>query len=93
MAVYVDDLREYRNLPSTMRGLGRRWCHMWADTDRELDRFAVKIGLRRSWLQLHRVRNHYDLNTRRRGDALHAGAVRNSLVGFLRDARKAPRGP
>jgi hypothetical protein len=90
MSVYVDELVVHENVRPSLRHLGQSWCHLWADTDTELHEFAAKIGMRRSWFQPHHVRNHYDLTPRRRLEALRAGAVRQSLIGFLRERRPAP---
>lgn len=49
-------------------------CHMIADTAEELDAFASRIGLRRSWRQASDP-PHYDLTRKRREKALKAGAI------------------
>ncbi len=87
MTAYVDELVVHERVHPSIRYLGQSWCHLWADTDTELHEFAAKIGMRRSWFQPHHTRNHYDLTPRRRLVALRAGAARQSLIGFLREAR------
>ena len=65
-------------------------CHLFADTDDELVAFAVKIGLRREWLQQNRRRNHFDLTEGMRKKAVVAGAVeidRRRVVELLRRAK------
>jgi hypothetical protein len=83
MTAYVDELVVHENVRPSLRYLGQSWSHLWADTDDELHEFAAKIGMKRSWFQPHHVRNHYDLTPRRRLEAIRAGAVRQSLIGFL----------
>lgn len=63
----------------------RNWtmCHMFADTEEELDAMADKIGLQRSWKQRKRNRKpgtvgalvHYDIAESKRRLAIKAGAV------------------
>ncbi len=70
MGVYVDELVwEWRE---------RRWCHLLADTEEELHRFASRLGFApfscqrrpgRPW------RDHYDLDERRRLEAVRLGAI------------------
>lgn len=75
MTVYVDTIRDYgtlardRGLPST------KWCHMTADTKTELHKFAIEIGLKRSWFQDHPTLWHYDITPNKRKLALREGAV------------------
>lgn len=80
MTVYVDPLMEYGGSATF------RWahsCHMMADTDEELHRFARKLGLKRQWHQpgppRHSV-SHYDLNSSRRVAAVKAGAIEVDLA-------------
>ena len=94
MTAYVDELVRHEGVRPSLRYLGSSWSHLWADTDRELHEFAAKIGMKRSWFQPHHVRNHYDLTPRRRLEAIRAGAVRTSMIGFLRERRRSdgPKG-
>ena len=74
MAVYVDQpVWEWR---------GRRWCHLLADTDEELDALAEALGLKRAWFQ-HRDampwKDHYDIPDELRAEAIRAGAVEVDL--------------
>jgi hypothetical protein len=60
-------------MPSNNKG---QWCHMTADTEDELDAFAVKIGLKRSWCQRRGTPwVHYDLTPGKRRQAVAHGAV------------------
>jgi hypothetical protein len=81
--VYVDALSRYpadgyRDARTARVGAreGHRWCHLYADSDRELHAFAARIGLKRQWA--HTSSNgvlHYDLVPRRRKAAVAAGAT------------------
>lgn len=73
MAVYVDPLINYG------WSLGPS-CHMTADSVDELNEFAVKIGLKTSWLQMSaREMPHYDLVASKRKLAIKNGAIELSL--------------
>ncbi len=63
--VYVDQLRHYK---------GRLWCHLTADTERELHRFAGQLGLERRWFQDKGYKWHYDLQPSSREHAVAMGA-------------------
>lgn len=69
--VYVDSIRECKPNDNWKH---RCSCHMFADTEEELVRFAVKIKLRPKWLQRKPVL-HFDLTANKRNKALQAGAV------------------
>ena len=78
MAVYVDRIHDYGD---TVRGYaarhGSRWSHLFADSEGELDAFALRIGLKHSWGQ-HRGRPgrfHYDVIPSKRALAIKAGAI------------------
>jgi len=79
MSVYVDPLMEWGGSATF------RWthsCHMMADTNEELHKFAKRIGLKREWHQAcppHSV-SHYDLNASRRRVAVHCGAIEVDLM-------------
>lgn len=71
MGVYVDDM--FWPKPGKFKG----WCHLVADTEEELDAFAVKIGLKREWHQKRgHAYSHYDVSPAKRIEAIKAGAVR-----------------
>lgn len=63
----------------------RNWimCHMFADTEEELDDMADKIGLLRSWKQCNKERKagtvgaliHYDIAESKRALAIKNGAI------------------
>ena len=68
MAVYVDDIR----IP-----FGRMiMVHMLADSRKELDEMADKIGVPRKWIQKAGTsREHYDICLSKRKLAVENGAV------------------
>lgn len=71
MAVYVDKARwPYR---------GKLYCHMIADSDDELERFARCLGLRPEW----KDKEHYDLAPSKRRTALKLGAVELAARPFI----------
>ena len=80
MAVYVDHPRpvHFRNWVSA--------CHMYADTDAELETMAGKICLHPDW----RHGDHYDLTTTPRNAAIHFGAIEITArkLARLRKTRK-----
>lgn len=57
----------------------RGWimCHMFADTDEELELMARRIGLNHSWIQEPResIGPHYDIAESKRALAIKAGAT------------------
>lgn len=58
---------------------GGLYCHMMSDTPgeaglKELHAFARQIGLKRSWFQNKPRHPHYDLSSRKRSQAIAAGA-------------------
>lgn len=74
MSVYVDQLMNW--------GTSKTWrynqsCHMFADTEAELDAMADAIGLKRSWKQLDKAGGppHYDLTASKRALSVQHGAV------------------
>ncbi len=70
MAVYVDNA-------SWEKG-GHLWCHLTADSERELHAFAALLGLRRSRFQSKPGRpwvDHYDIAEPKRREAVALGAV------------------
>jgi hypothetical protein len=72
MAVYIDPLVDYQ------KKIGRNgpyWCHMTADTPKELHAFARQIKLRRDWYQDRPGHHHYDLTAGARARAVDLGAV------------------
>lgn len=60
-----------------LRGRYVKNCHMWSDTNtRELIDFALKIGLKKSWVQKSRVGwIHFDLVENYRNRAIENGAT------------------
>jgi len=65
MAVYVDD---YRGLFQ-----GKRFSHLIADTEAELDEFATELGLKPQWKQKGR-HVHFDVSEGMRVKAIMLGA-------------------
>lgn len=43
MSVYLDD--------ANILWRGKQWCHLYADSCSELEKFARSVGLKQSWLQ------------------------------------------
>lgn len=79
MAVYVDAIQEYPVdliSPAAQR-FGTRWCHMTADTPRELLDMARKLKLSPAYLQRGGSRKilHFDLVPSKRAQAIRFGAV------------------
>ncbi len=69
MAVYVDDVSH---------PFGRmKMCHMWADSEPELDAFAARLGLALKWRQGPPKASwvHYDISLSKKALALSYGAV------------------
>jgi hypothetical protein len=89
VSVYVDLITTYPEaiIAEPARRFGTRWCHMWADTETELDAMADRIGLSRRHIQDagHRHLRHYDLVPSKRRLAMAAGAVEMSLREYLRE--------
>lgn len=78
MAVYVDEIRDYRNRADLRPHLRKLWCHMFADSPDELHAMAERIGLRREWFQDQKPNpemHHYDVQPAKRAQALRLGAV------------------
>lgn len=83
MAVYVDELRDYRALLGI--GLPGLWCHMVTDAEiDELHQFAARLGVPRRVFQAHPRHPHYDLHARGRSLALALGAVEVTTADLAR---------
>lgn len=74
MAIYVDTLVDWG---WRMRGRQVASCHMFTDNIdiEELHVFAVRIGMKREWFQVHAIASHYDLVKSRRDLAIELGAT------------------
>jgi hypothetical protein len=73
MAIYVDELRDYRDLIG--RGLPGLWCHMVTDGElEELHEFAMRLGIHHHRFQDHPRHPHYDLLPASRALAVTLGA-------------------
>lgn len=87
--VYVDD-------PMSVGGKFDMWCHLWADTQEELEPFARRLALQPSWLQ-HSTGMygehfwHYDISPRKRAEALRKGAQYLPLREWIKQAREKQR--
>lgn len=98
MAVYVDPLKHIVAKGKHARRVGARhghqWCHMWADTTKELHTMAYDIGLKREWYQHHLWLPHYDLIPRTRKRAVDRGAIETTareMVKEINRRRNEPR--
>lgn len=76
MSVYVDDLR-----PALWKY--KQSCHLAANSSEELHNFATILGLKKSWFQ-NGSRPHYDLSSRKRTEAIRAGAIQISRRQMVR---------
>jgi hypothetical protein len=77
MPVSVDELKTYTHMKPAARRFGNQWSHLMVDRDdplEELHRFALAIGLKRSWFQEHVTVPHYDVTASMRAKAIAAGA-------------------
>lgn len=92
MAVYVD--------AAIWPFAGRRWCHLLADDEAELHRFAARLGIKRASYQGPPKTSapHYDITGTERDRAVRLGAVecsRQEIVEIFRRVRvrggKIPR--
>ena len=86
MAVYVDD--------AIWHWHGRKWCHLLADSEEELHRFAVSLGIPLALYQgpPRTSKPHYDLTAWERSVAISRGAIpctRQEIVAVLRSVRTA----
>lgn len=89
MAVYVDE--------AIWAWAGRRWCHLLADDEAELHRFAARLGLHRHSYQGPPKTSapHYDLTGFERDRAVRMGALavgRETIVGVFRKVREPRTG-
>ncbi len=85
MAVYVDN--------AIWPWAGRRWCHLLADDEAELHRFAARIGVHRHSYQGPPKTSapHYDLTGFERDRAVRMGALpvgRDVIVDVFRRVRQ-----
>jgi hypothetical protein len=84
MAVYVD--------AAIWHYAGRRWCHLLADDETELHRFAALLGVKPSSYQGPPKTSapHYDITGFERDRAVRLGAVKGSreeIVAVFRRVR------
>lgn len=88
MAVYVD--------AAIWKWAGRRWCHLMADDEAELHRFAARLGIHRSSYQgpPKTAAPHYDITGFERDRAIRMGALavgRAEIVAVYRSVRVSRR--
>jgi len=88
MTVYVDE--------AIWQWKGRKWCHLMADDEAQLHRFANRLGIHRLSYQGPPKTSapHYDITSFERDRALRMGAVacgRAEIVEVFRRVR-TPRG-
>lgn len=75
MTVYVDDAFIEATVPNGSARHTSRWCHMTADSTAELVAFAVRLGLRASYLQHPgEWHEHFDVTAGKRHQAVRLGA-------------------
>lgn len=53
---------------------GKKWAHMMADSEEELYLFALKLDLKKEWIQ-HKIALHFDITASKKETALKMGAV------------------
>jgi hypothetical protein len=77
MAVYVDDMYDFKKYNSNVGQFGRmKMSHMVADTSSELVEMANKIGVNKKWIQYPGTpREHFDICMSKRKLAIKNGAV------------------
>lgn len=95
MTVYIDALVAYwqKPKPGAERhfGNGKESCHLWADSEAELDAFAQRLRLKPAWAQRTRNRYipvHYDLKLSKRKLAVAYGATEMSIPAYMRQVRE-----
>jgi hypothetical protein len=72
LSIYIDELAVHHNAWGPFKTGS---CHMTADTQDELHKFALRLGLKLTWFQDHKWGWHYDLVPSRREKAVALGAV------------------
>jgi len=77
--VYVDNIFEWPNKKGN-------WCHMFADTRKELHLMAEALRVKRSWFHLGSSLKipHYDLNEDQRLQAIELGSIPMSTKEILK---------
>lgn len=93
--VYVDELFQMKSKKRGAYIVGKKynhkWCHLYADDLNELINFAIRIGLKRSWLQNESGRfPHFDIVPTYRQKAILNGAIELSFRTYLK--RKYSKG-
>ncbi|CCI54681.1 hypothetical protein BN13_80050 [Nostocoides jenkinsii Ben 74] len=73
MTVYVDAAHVAASVENGPRTHTSTWCHLMADGNAELVAFAVRIGLRRNWIQREGSPfEHFDVTAGKRWQAVAA---------------------
>lgn len=93
MAVYVDGVFEWTPSGKQAARHGSKWCHLAADSTRELVAFAARLGLPEKYLQMGGGGRfpHFDLTPTKRKQAVAWGAqevTAKELLAILKS--KAP---
>jgi len=93
MSVYVDTAVPQVHRDFRKKYLkGQKWCHLVADTEEELHKFAELLGLKRAWCHRNSKILHYDLVESKRELAVRNGAVELSRKEFVKLWPKLPKG-
>jgi Protein of unknown function (DUF4031) len=90
MTVYVDAVFTAAPQGTQARSHGTKWCHMIATDLEELHAMALKLGLKRSYFQQHRIYPHYDLVPSKRALAIAKGATEITTAEKLRMRKERP---
>jgi hypothetical protein len=76
VTVYVDAAHVAASVENGPRTHTSTWCHLMADGNAELVAFAVRIGLRRNWIQREGSPfEHFDVTAGKRWQSVRLGAV------------------
>jgi hypothetical protein len=89
VTVYVDELK---TSPLNSKWKYKKYCHMSSDDLMELEKMAVKIGLKAEWFQDKNIK-HYDLTESKRKMAIMNGAVEINNTEFVMKFHKKWKNP
>jgi hypothetical protein len=83
--ICIDQLKKTQPYdPSGGRWRWKNYCHLFGDDLKELNEFALKIGVKLEYLQNLKDFPHYALTKTMRARAMRAGAVETNLADWLR---------
>ena len=95
--VYVDKLHQWIAKDKIAHIVGARfnhmWCHMWADTAKELHTMAESMGLKFKWA--HQANDgfwHYDLVPTKRKIAIDKGAIETDIITWRNEQKEKVEG-